>query len=227
MLSTLFAITLSEFAKNYLPFIIVGVMVIVFIIIVAVAIGKKKKNSAAKYVPDEIDKSVDEAARKKSEEKALEATEAKEEPKAAEKQEVPYEFRAVKVDHPKTTVKKDAKAESKPAASSANEQPKTVEKKTVKVSEISQDDEDEEITFEADDVDQKQEQKDAPKRKISYRILYDKETKTWEVRKDEAKRVIRRVKTKKEALEIAQELSQKQDLNLVVHKKDGKFQKKR
>ncbi len=94
-------------------------------------------------------------------------------------------------------------------------------------------DDDEEITFEAEDVDEDDGKQDngakkdnAPDRKISYRILYDRETKTWEIRKDMAKRVIRRVKTKKEALEIAQELSKNQDLNLVVHKKDGKFQKK-
>ena len=77
------------------------------------------------------------------------------------------------------------------------------------------------------ETDTKADGKPERKKAVSYRILYDKETKTWEVRKDNAKRVIRRVKTKKEALEIAQELSQKQDLNLVVHKKDGKFQKKR
>ncbi len=102
------------------------------------------------------------------------------------------------------------------------------------IDEEEDEDKDEEITFEADDVDEddtkddKAEKKDdgAAKRKISYRIMYDKETKTWEIRKDNAKRVIRRVKTKKEALEIAQELSKNQDLNLIVHKKDGKFQKK-
>ncbi len=101
-----------------------------------------------------------------------------------------------------------------------------------------EEDEDEEITFEAEDVEPeekadgenndgaKEQKEGAPKRKVTYRILYDRESKTWEIRKDNAKRVIRRVKTKKEALEIAQELSKNQDVNLVVHKKDGKFQKK-
>ena len=59
-----------------------------------------------------------------------------------------------------------------------------------------------------------------------YRVIYDKETITWEVRKDGAKRVIRRVKTKEEALKIAKELSRSHETALVVHKRDGKFQKK-
>ena len=45
--------------------------------------------------------------------------------------------------------------------------------------------------------------------------------------KSDNQRVTRRVKTKKEALEIAKELCKHQDMNLTVHKKDGKFQKKR
>lgn len=111
------------------------------------------------------------------------------------------------------------KQESKPQHNAEQHKPEKEEKPEA-------DETDEEITFEAhDDADGTQEKTEKPKT-ISYRIMYDKETKTWEVRKDQAKRVIRRTKTKKEALEYAQELSQKQELNLVVHKKDGKFQKK-
>ena len=58
-----------------------------------------------------------------------------------------------------------------------------------------------------------------------YRVIFDKETKTWIIKKDGAKRTIRRVRTKEEALKIAKELSKSQDKAVVVHKKDGKFQK--
>lgn len=59
-----------------------------------------------------------------------------------------------------------------------------------------------------------------------YRIVYDRESMTWVIRKDGSTRAFRRVKTKKEALEIAKELSKKQDVSVSVHKRDGKFQKK-
>lgn len=197
---------------SILPYIIVAVMLILFVIIVVIAV--KKRNKPKEYVPDEIDRTVDEAAHKKE----RQITENEDNSSVTDKSEQPV------VD---------------PVYAQENE---------TSVDE----DEDEEITFEVDDVETDegsdssetnltetdgndaiqnetaapQQKEDAPKRKISYRILYDKESKTWEIRKDNAKRVIRRVKTKKEALEIAQELSKNQDLNLVVHKKDGKFQKK-
>lgn len=170
---------------SILPYIIVAVMLIAFVVIVIVAIKKNKKPNT--YVPDEVDRTVDEAAQQKAQE------------------EQPSEGSPIVQAEPE---------ENNDETEAENE------------------DEDEEITFEADDVDDdepkddKEDKKDAPKSRISYRIMYDKETKTWEIRKDMAKRVIRRVKTKKEALEIAQELSKNQDLNLIVHKKDGKFQKK-
>ena len=59
----------------------------------------------------------------------------------------------------------------------------------------------------------------------NYRLVYDKEAKEWVIKKENATRAIRRVKTKEEALKIAKQLSENQDANLVVHKKDGKFQK--
>lgn len=63
-------------------------------------------------------------------------------------------------------------------------------------------------------------------RKAIYRVVYDKEDKLWKIKKDGAKRVIDSKKTKEEALARVQELSQSQDSNFVVYKKDGKFQKK-
>lgn len=60
----------------------------------------------------------------------------------------------------------------------------------------------------------------------SYRVIYDISEKVWLIKKDGAKRVIRKVSTKAEATKIAKELSENQNLNLTIHKKDGKFQKK-
>ena len=63
-------------------------------------------------------------------------------------------------------------------------------------------------------------------RKALYRVVYDKEDRLWKIKKDGAKRVIDSKKTKEEAIARVQELSQSQDSSFVVHKKDGKFQKK-
>lgn len=62
--------------------------------------------------------------------------------------------------------------------------------------------------------------------KAVYRVSYDKEAKEWLIKKDGAQRVIRRCRTKAEALELANQFAENQDLSLSVHKKDGKFQKK-
>ena len=70
------------------------------------------------------------------------------------------------------------------------------------------------------------EEVDVKTRKAVYRVLFDKEDKLWKIKKDGAKRVIDSRKTKEEALARVQELSQSQDSNFVVYKKDGKFQKK-
>ena len=60
-----------------------------------------------------------------------------------------------------------------------------------------------------------------------YRLLYEKENKSWVIRKDGASRTIRRLQTKKEALEILENMQKgNEDLKVIVHKKNGKFQKK-
>ena len=67
----------------------------------------------------------------------------------------------------------------------------------------------------------------APKeRKALYRVVYSKELKVWQIKKDGAKRVIDSKHTKEEALIRVRELSESQDSNFVVQKKDGKFQEK-
>lgn len=63
-------------------------------------------------------------------------------------------------------------------------------------------------------------------KKPVYRVLYDKDDRTWKIKKDGAKRVIASFPTKDEALKRVKELSETNDLNFIVHKKDGKFQKK-
>ena len=64
-------------------------------------------------------------------------------------------------------------------------------------------------------------------RKCIYRVAYDKENRKWLIKKDGAKRTIDSYHTKEEAMERVKELCEKYDLNYVVHKKDGKFQKKK
>ena len=58
-----------------------------------------------------------------------------------------------------------------------------------------------------------------------YTVVYDRAKDSWVIRKAGVERVIRRVDTKEEAVRVARALCKKNDANLVVHKKDGKFQK--
>ena len=60
-----------------------------------------------------------------------------------------------------------------------------------------------------------------------YRVVYDSENKRWLIKRDGAQRIIDSKMTKEEAIERVKSLSQNQDIGFVVHKKDGKFQKKR
>lgn len=69
-------------------------------------------------------------------------------------------------------------------------------------------------------------QKEKSEKKAIYRVVYDKQDKRWLIKKDGAKRVIDSKCTKEEALARVQDLSESQDIKFVVHKKDGKFQKK-
>lgn len=58
-----------------------------------------------------------------------------------------------------------------------------------------------------------------------YVVKFDAAKQEWIVLKTGNTRATRRVRTKQEALAIAKELSKSSDTSLVVHKKDGKFQK--
>lgn len=59
-----------------------------------------------------------------------------------------------------------------------------------------------------------------------YGITYDKTKREWVVKKTGSARASKRFKTKAEALEYAEKLSENNGASLRVHKKDGKFQKR-
>lgn len=60
---------------------------------------------------------------------------------------------------------------------------------------------------------------------VKFTVVYDRPKDSWVIKKDGNERVTRRVDTKEEAMQIARELCRKYNASLVVHKKDGKFQK--
>ena len=60
---------------------------------------------------------------------------------------------------------------------------------------------------------------------VKFTVVYDRPKDSWVIRKAGVDRVVRRVDTKEEAMRVARALCRKYDANLVVHKKDGKFQK--
>lgn len=62
-------------------------------------------------------------------------------------------------------------------------------------------------------------------KKGSYRVIYSKEDKIWLIKRDGAKRTIASFKTKEQALARVSELCKNQNAKVIVHKKDGKFQK--
>ena len=59
-----------------------------------------------------------------------------------------------------------------------------------------------------------------------YSVTYDDDSKQWVVKKSGAARASKRCKTKAEALEYLKGLTEGKDVNVNIHKKDGKFQKK-
>lgn len=75
------------------------------------------------------------------------------------------------------------------------------------------------------DVDVKKKTPEKIKKPV-YRVIYDKEARLWLIKKDGAKRTIASFVTKEEALNRVKDLSSSNDLNYIVHKKNGKFQKK-
>ena len=63
-------------------------------------------------------------------------------------------------------------------------------------------------------------------KKPLYRVVFDKENGKWNIKKDGADRIIDSKLTKQEVLDRVKKLCENNDTKYIVHKKDGKFQKK-
>lgn len=60
---------------------------------------------------------------------------------------------------------------------------------------------------------------------VKYVVKYDRMKDSWIIQRSGTERVVRRLKTKEEAVSEARAMCKRQNATLVVHKKDGKFQK--
>lgn len=60
---------------------------------------------------------------------------------------------------------------------------------------------------------------------VKFTVKYDRPKDSWIIKKEGSDRVVRRLDTKEEAVAVARTLCKRFNANLVVHKKDGKFQK--
>lgn len=72
----------------------------------------------------------------------------------------------------------------------------------------------------------KENNKNTKNKKPLYRVVYDKDNGKWNIKKDGADRIIDSKLTKQEALDRVKKLSDNNDTKFIVHKRDGKFQKK-
>ena len=155
---------------------------------------------------------------KKKKEKAKNAVEAKEDDLVkAEKTEIEAEETA--------SVETNAKEEKNVEAEEDKEVVKTAKKSKVKTKkQPAKVEEKQPVNEDVAEEDASGEVKKVNNAK--YRLIYDRENTSWVIRKDGAGRTIRRVKTKKEALSILKEMEEKnEDIKMVIHKKNGKFQK--
>lgn len=58
-----------------------------------------------------------------------------------------------------------------------------------------------------------------------YMVSYDEDKKDWVVKREGGKRATKRTKTKQEALDYVKQLTQNQEVDVIVKKKDGEVQK--
>lgn len=116
----------------------------------------------------------------------------------------------------KTKTNKDEDKPVKEDSSKAGAKVKTNEEKTVKKV-VSKKEEKTEQTIDSTETEEG--------KKGSYRVIYSKEDKVWLIKRDGAKRTIASYKTKEQALARVSELCKNQNAKVIVHKKDGKFQK--
>lgn len=117
------------------------------------------------------------------------------------------------------------KKEEKKVVETKTEEPK-IEEKSKKSNTVSKKDAAKEnpSTEKIEKTDKKE--TETKSKKPIYRVIYDKDARVWLIKKDGAKRTISSYPTKEEALNRVKDLSSSNDLNYIVHKKDGKFQKK-
>lgn len=123
----------------------------------------------------------------------------------------------------------EEKEKSQKSEEKTKESVENIEKSTENTEKIENNDAEEtNTTNENNEVEDDKESAPKEKRtKQRYIVTYDKEAKQWVVKKTDSQRASKRCKTKAEALEVAERLSESQDLSLTVKKKDGKFQKQR
>lgn len=60
---------------------------------------------------------------------------------------------------------------------------------------------------------------------LTLNVKYDRMKQSWIIVRSDSHRVVRRIKTKQEAVAVGKQLAASYDANLRIHKKDGKFQK--
>ncbi|MBO7378005.1 MAG: DUF2188 domain-containing protein [Clostridia bacterium] len=159
--------------------------------------------------------------------KAIMQDEENERKRAMEKAEKDREDREKEAEKDQAVTAEEPIPEDKPEESYGADSFKPVEEENAKPeeSEKAEPDEGEAEIYAEEEIVMGTEDKKTEKKAL-YRVIYDAENKEWMVKKDGAARVIRRVKTKAEALELAKKFAENQDLSLSVQKKDGKFQKK-
>lgn len=157
---------------------------------------------------------------KKAEENDVKET--KEKVKVETKAEPEVKKEPKKETKTRSTKTKTNKDEDKPVteetknSSKAGAKVKTNEEKTVKKV-VSKKEEKTEQTIDSTETEEG--------KKGSYRVIYSKEDKVWLIKRDGAKRTIASYKTKEQALARVSELCKNQNAKVIVHKKDGKFQK--
>lgn len=102
-----------------------------------------------------------------------------------------------------------------------------IDEKNVKEKSLTDSQQSQKVIKNKETIKEKDKKSDPEKtKKAIYRVIFSKENNVWQIKKDGAKRVIDSKITKEEALERVKQLSESQEIKFVVHKKDGKFQKK-
>lgn len=92
---------------------------------------------------------------------------------------------------------------------------------------------DSDIRVEADEVDEEPDDNDSDYEYVNKKdnaaltlnVKYDRMKQSWIIVRSDTHRVVRRIKTKQEAVAVGKQLAASYDANLRIHKKDGKFQK--